>query len=1551
MALLQDVPTWTAFLREAGIPTRESAAYARIFVDNRVNEKTISDLTADHLRTLEITILGDILAILRHAKTLSMAATQESTTRNPANYRLPSATVKLPSIIAEMTHPQFRKFRIDWDVYKKITGFPTAHVGPLLYSACDSDVQTSISTSSTFFDLDEDAMLKAIELIVTKRVNPTVHRMNFSNISQHENETVQDFLTRLCSSAVDCEFLCPECEHDISRVNIMDQFVQGIFNETLQTDILAKASQLKSVEDVVKHAEAFEAALRDQSQLHSSSDAHAARISDYRRSKNHSKYSKPQQHQYQQQQPQQHQYQQQQQETQSCSGCGSTSHGIMGGNQRSSHCPAWNKTCSACKRPNHFAAVCRNKTAPAAYSLVAHVKYDSDDDLFTSPDTLQEIPVNVTPDIKNSKTVTINIFPDSGANICLAGPKQLHEMGLTVSQLRPTRKRVKAVGGSQLICTGWLPIKFEIDVYNTTQPVFFCEKVDKLYFGKAACIDMKILPPSYPMPMTSNTQISSSNAISSTELVSVKRTPPPTRPNCLPFAPISENVPQLKQYIVKSFASSAFNSSDVPFPALPPPHAKLYLKSNPVPYAMHTPIPVAHHFRAEVKAMLDRDVGRGIIIPVPVNTPVVWCAPMVVVTKPDGTPRRTIDYQHLNSQCLRQTHYTHSPFNLASRIPPNTKKTVIDAVDGFHSVEVDEESRHLLIFITEWGRYMPLRLPQGYSASGDAYTHRTDNITKDVERKLKIVDDSLLYDNTIEESFYHTWDYLTTCAENGIVANLKKFQFCQDTVEFAGLTITPSGIVPSAKMLSAMRNFPSPTDLTGARSWFGLVNQVAWAYSLSPVMAPFREIIKPNSKFYWDDSLEKIFQSSKETIVNLVIDGVQSYNVTKRTCIQSDWSKDGLGYVLLQKHCECTDDSPVCCKDGWKLIFAGSRFTKPAETRYSPTEGEALALAWSLDHSRMYTLGCNNLLAAVDHKPLLGIFNHRNLGDIKKPRMQSIKESTLAWRFSIVHCPGKWTRAPDALSRQRIASSLVAIREEPSELDDERCATASTDSQVAGVYAINGLASLTWDDVCAAGRSDSEYQDLLAMIKSGFPSKRNLTEPAHLREFWEVRNRLSDIDGVAMMDKRIVTPRLLRKVALDNLHSANQGVTGMRFRACQCIYWPGLDACIRNHRDTCIDCIKNAPSQSPEPLILTPSPNYPFEKICADYFNIDNHVYLNVVDRFSGWLCLYHAKTGEMNSTMLVKIFRDLFVAYGAPEELSSDGGPQFTGKIFTDFLKNWGIKHRLSSVAYPQSNGRAELAVKAGKRIIHNNVSSDGSLNNDNAARAVLQYRNTPLPDIKLSPAQILLHRNLRDSMPAHPDHYHLNKNWVISAKDREEAFAKRNEILIRKYDAHVRELPPLAIGTDVVVQSKMKGKRWDRRGKIVETLPHRQYRIRMCPSGRITLQNRRFIREFTAIKPPTAQILPSGLLTTSQSAHQHEVQAPPPPTRIPSPPQGINVDAHRDDNLVIQNNVEQEDAVIIDECEIEPEAPPMLPGRLPRALRNIQDFNEPGLKEGGRR
>ena len=192
--------------------------------------------------------------------------------------------------------------------------------------------------------------------------------------------------------------------------------------------------------------------------------------------------------------------------------------------------------------------------------------------------------------------------------------------------------------------------------------------------------------------------------------------------------------------------------------------------------------------------------------------------------------------------------------------------------------------------------YLYLRLPQGFLASNDTYTSCYDNVTKDVLCKVKMVDDTCLYDYNIEKAFFSTWNYLGLCAKSGIVINETKFKFCQDIVEFAGLQITPSGITPSDKLLSAIKNFPIPTYITDACSWFGLVNHIAWAYAINPIMQPFQELVKHNSSFTWDSTLNQLFINSRYIIVSKIQEGIHMFDPQQHTCLQTDWSKEGIGY-------------------------------------------------------------------------------------------------------------------------------------------------------------------------------------------------------------------------------------------------------------------------------------------------------------------------------------------------------------------------------------------------------------------------------------------------------------------------------------------------------------------------------------------------------------------------------------------------------------------------------------------------------------------------------
>ena len=73
--------------------------------------------------------------------------------------------------------------------------------------------------------------------------------------------------------------------------------------------------------------------------------------------------------------------------------------------------------------------------------------------------------------------------------------------------------------------------------------------------------------------------------------------------------------------------------------------------------------------------------------------------------------------------------------------------------------------------------------------------------------------------------------------------------------------------------------------------------------------------------------------------MELVKEGVKSFQVNRVTVINTDWSKIGVGFALLQKHCNCQLINLKCCKEGWKLCLVGSLFCSGAESRYAPIEG------------------------------------------------------------------------------------------------------------------------------------------------------------------------------------------------------------------------------------------------------------------------------------------------------------------------------------------------------------------------------------------------------------------------------------------------------------------------------------------------------------------------------------------------------------------------------------------------------------------------------------
>jgi hypothetical protein len=195
-----------------------------------------------------------------------------------------------------------------------------------------------------------------------------------------------------------------------------------------------------------------------------------------------------------------------------------------------------------------------------------------------------------------------------------------------------------------------------------------------------------------------------------------------------------------------------------------------------------------------------------------------------------------------------------------------------------------------------------------------------------------------------------------------------------------------------------------------------------------------------------------------------------------------------------------------------------------------------------------------------------------------------------------------------------------------------------------------------------------------------------------------------------------------------------------------------------------------------------------------------------------------------MKAEYLIAELRKIFSRYGIPEEVMSDNGPQYASREFQEFAKTWEFKHVTSSPRYPRSNGLAEKTVQTVKKLVSKALSS-----HQDPYLAILENRNTPV-DGFATPAQLLMSRNLRSTIPALPTHFMPEIVDAQEFQDNREKVQQQQKVY---HDKHANSLPSLEEGEHVRMRY---GKSWkpvtvtknanEPRSYIVQNTEGRNYR-----------------------------------------------------------------------------------------------------------------------------
>jgi transposase InsO family protein len=863
------------------------------------------------------------------------------------------------------------------------------------------------------------------------------------------------------------------------------------------------------------------------------------------------------------------------------------------------------------------------------------------------------------------------------------------------------------------------------------------------------------------------------------------------------------------------------------------------LKDDARPHAVYAPRRLAINLLTPLKEQLDILLKLGVIKRIDEPTP--WIAPIVVVPKQKGI-RLCVDLTQLNHAVLREQYTMPAIDQMLGRMAGAAVFSKLDCNSGFHQIPLSAESMLLTTFTTPFGRFAYTRFPFGISSASEVFQKRMNDILEGLEGVLCLIDDILVFGKDQAEHDSRLHAVLQRLRYANVTLN-DKCAFSQTRIKFAGHVISADGISPDNDRLSAILKMAPPTNVSEMRCFLGMVNQLAkFSADITELAEPLHELIRNNRTWIWDSVQQKAFNDVKQALSSSPV--LALYDGNKPTIVSADSSSYGLGAVLKQKQPDGT----------WRPVMYASRTLSDTERRYAQVEKECLALTWACEKFQDFLVGGECFVLQTDHKPLVALLSPTRALDDVPPRIQRFRIRLRRFYFNVEYVPGHEMGTADTLSR-------FPLLAQPELVDSSDI----VEHYVSYVVDTLPLTDVMISKVRAALALDGDLQSVIKYANDGWPDDATTLTP-QLRGYWHSREQYTMCNNLLLCNARIVIPSSLRQTTLEALHVGHLGIEKCRAKARETVWWPKIGDDIQRFVSACSTCQHYAHDRV-EPLLPTPLPDLPWQKVGTDLFELNGRNYVVVVDYYSRYIELMELRSKTTND--VINALRTIFSRHGVPLTVFSDNGPCYAATEFATFADTYGFSHETSSPRYAQSNGAAERAVQTAKNLLKKA---------DDPYLALLSYRSTPLAN-GYSPAQLLMGRQIRSTVPAisaslkpsTPDVSKLQEFEKDAKQQQAHSYNKRHR---------ARDRSLWHVGDHVWIPDLHT------EATIAKALPYRSFQL--CTTGGNTVRrNGRALRHVLPSKAPSqvAPPTPPSAAPTNTRCRLTDTALPPAPAQPASP------------------------------------------------------------------
>ena len=731
----------------------------------------------------------------------------------------------------------------------------------------------------------------------------------------------------------------------------------------------------------------------------------------------------------------------------------------------------------------------------------------------------------------------------------------------------------------------------------------------------------------------------------------------------------------------------------------------------------HSPIvkrqwPIPHTAKELMKTEITKMLQMGVIEAC--DSP--WLAPVLLVKKKseegqEEKHRFAVDFRSINEVVPRDQFPLPRIETILESLGGAAVFSTLDLKSGYWQIPIAAEDRNKTAFSCGWGTFRFTRMPFGLHNAPATFQRLMQRVLHSVLNKCALVylDDIIVYSKNLEEHLKHLDTVLELIGTHGLKVSPAKCHLAKPELKFLGHKVSHQGIEVDEDKVKAIREMPAPSSKKEVRSFLGMAGYYRkFIPEFSEVAAPLTKLTKKDVRFEWGNPHQIAFECLKQQLASSPVLAYPRYDEEYK--LQTDASNIALGAVLTQE------------KDGVDMpISYYSRKLNEAETRYTVTEKEALAIVAAVKHFAAYLYG-KKFRILTDHAPLRYIFQYK----ATVPRITRWAVVLAQFDYEIVYKPGKSHHIPDALSRNVAVVTEISENTGPSRTDPAEIFDPSR--------------------VRSAQERDLGLRDILTYLED----KQTTGEGPKDKEPYCVQEGClylaEDLGEEGRL--RLVVPEELKRDALALAHDStlggHYGVEKTYQRAKTMFFWKNQVADVREHVRTCELCQKKNPrGQRKAPIGRLPPANEPLERVGIDLIGKmspslkGNHYILTIVCHFSRFVQAYAIP--DKRTETVADRFLDFVCRYGAPRHVVSDRGSEFTSKVFQGALRLVQARTHLTSAYHPQSNGMTEAFNKLIKNTITPMVQRDPRTWDDQLPCAVAALNSSYHPSIGNSPYFIM--------------------------------------------------------------------------------------------------------------------------------------------------------------------------------------------------------------------